>query len=237
MLKTYEITIDFRLNVGNVKINSEDKIRLRNNTLDTLKKTGMYEHILIQHVDGILSSFKKTNVKTSIKTNVNLKNDFYMHYYTLHNLLKNSIPKLNRHILQFCKHVLRTYEDKISKMSFIEQSVEILERNKSLLKYQDMTLYDHQKEIFTICKTNAGAKLILYMAPTGTGKTMTPIGLSESHRIIFVCAARHVGLALARAAVSVNKKIAFAFGCSCAEDIRLHYFAAMDLNLLVMTVL
>lgn len=233
LLKTYEITIDFQLNIANVKINSEDKIRLRNNTLDTLKKTGMYEHILIQHVDGILSSFKKTNVnvktvKTNVKTSVNLKNDFYMHYYTLHNLLKNSISKLNRHILQFCKHVLRTYEDKITKMSFIEHSVEILERNKSLLKYQDMTLYDHQKEIFTICKTNTGAKLILYMAPTGTGKTMTPIGLSEAHRIIFVCAARHVGLALARAAVSVNKKIAFAFGCSCAQDIRLHYFAAKD---------
>jgi len=41
-----------------------------------------------------------------------------------------------------------------------------------------------------------------------------------------VCAARHVGLALAKAAISVKKKIAFAFGCSSADDIRLHYFAA-----------
>lgn len=70
--------------------------------------------------------------------------------------------------------------------------------------------------------------MILYTAPTGTGKTLTPIGLSEKYRIVFVCAARHVGLALARAAISVNKKIAFAFGCESADDIRLHYFAAKD---------
>jgi hypothetical protein len=37
-----------------------------------------------------------------------------------------------------------------------------------------------------------------------------------------------VGLALARSAISVNKKIAFAFGCESANDIRLHYFAAKE---------
>jgi hypothetical protein len=88
-------------------------------------------------------------------------------------------------------------------------------------------LYEHQKDIFTACK-NPNPKLILYMAPTGTGKTLTPIALSEQKKIIFVCAARHVGLALARAAISVNKKIAFAFGCASADDIRLHYFAAKE---------
>ena len=66
------------------------------------------------------------------------------------------------------------------------------------------------------------------MAPTGTGKTLTPVALSEHYKIIFVCAARHVGLALARAAISVHKKIAFAFGCGSAADIRLHYFAAKE---------
>ena len=217
ILKTYGISLEFQINLANVKINSEDKIRLRNNTSDSLKKTGMYEHILIQHIDGILSTYKKQ-----------MFDCFHMHYYTLHNLLKNSIAKLNRHIVYFCKHILNIYENKTSKINFIANSVNILEKNKSLLKYQDITLYDHQKEIFSICKTNKGPKLILYMAPTGTGKTMTPVGLSEGYRIIFVCAARHVGLALARAAISVNKKIAFAFGCSCAEDIRLHYFAAKD---------
>jgi len=70
--------------------------------------------------------------------------------------------------------------------------------------------------------------LILYTAPTGTGKTLSPIGLSEGHRIIFVCVARHIGLALAKAAISVEKKVAFAFGCETASDIRLHYFSAVN---------
>lgn len=71
-------------------------------------------------------------------------------------------------------------------------------------------------------------KLVLYIAPTGTGKTLTPIGLSQQFRVIFVCAARHVGLAMARSAISMGKKIAFAFGCASADDIRLHFFAAKE---------
>tara|TARA_B110000971_G_C20028810_1_gene510283 strand:- start:51 stop:2012 length:1962 start_codon:yes stop_codon:yes gene_type:complete len=66
------------------------------------------------------------------------------------------------------------------------------------------------------------------MAPTGTGKTLTPLGLSEKNKILFVCAARHVGLALAKSAISINKKVAFAFGCTSADDIRLHNFAVKD---------
>jgi hypothetical protein len=88
-------------------------------------------------------------------------------------------------------------------------------------------LYEHQRQLFTASK-RPNPKLILYIAPTGTGKTLSPIGLSENYKVIFVCAARHVGLALAKNAISVNKKVAFAFGCNDAQDIRLHYFAAKD---------
>lgn len=69
-------------------------------------------------------------------------------------------------------------------------------------------------------------RLVLYTAPTGTGKTLSPIALASEYKIIFVCAARHVGLALAKTAISVGKKVAFAFGCHDASDIRLHYNAA-----------
>jgi hypothetical protein len=128
-------------------------------------------------------------------------------------------------MIEFINRVLQLFEDKINLAHIIQYAVEIIEKNETLLKYGDLTLYDHQKEIFTVCKSPR-PKLILYMAPTGTGKTLTPIALSEGKKIIFVCAARHVGLALAKAAISVKKKIAFAFGCSSAADIRLHYFAA-----------
>jgi hypothetical protein len=70
------------------------------------------------------------------------------------------------------------------------------------------------------------SKLILYIAPTATGKTLSPIGLATKYRVIFICVARHIGLALAKSAISVGRKIAFAVGCETASDIRLHNSAA-----------
>lgn len=99
-----------------------------------------------------------------------------------------------------------------------------------LQEYIRIITEDHDK-LYQGCRVECRQpkpKLTLYMAPTGTGKTLTPIALSQQKRIIFVCAARHVGLALAKAAISVKKKIAFAFGCASAADIRLHYFAAKE---------
>ena len=114
----------------------------------------------------------------------------------------------------------------------------------------------------------------MYQAPTGTGKTLTPVGLISPHnpdidrtkknlneklmelslmdeydsgkaefikdkmdkfkkelqtlpkkrRIIFVCAAKHVGLQLAKSCIALDIKIAVAFGCSDPAGIRLHIF-------------
>ena len=72
-----------------------------------------------------------------------------------------------------------------------------------------------------------GAKLILYQAPTGTGKTMSPVGLAKGNKIIFTCAAKHIGLQLAKALISMEIPIAIAW-CIDSGDIRLHYFAAKD---------
>ena len=52
--------------------------------------------------------------------------------------------------------------------------------------------------------------------------------VSQKYKIIFVCAVRHVGLALAKAAISSDKCVAFAFGCNDISDIRLHYFSAKE---------
>jgi hypothetical protein len=200
----------------NVKLNSVDKLRLERFNEETIKKNDIYEIILLNHLENLLSSKDSKNIKV-----------FHYHYYTLYKLIRNNILYLNRHIRNLVNVVLDKFEEEINKSIIIENAVEFIERNENLLKYSDLVLYEHQKEIFTAIKTPE-PKLILYMAPTGTGKTLTPIALSEKKKIIFVCAARHVGLALARAAISVKKKIAFAFGCSCADDVRLHYFAAKE---------
>jgi hypothetical protein len=209
---------NLKINVCNdIQIKSADKIRLEKNNVENLKNNNnTYEFVLLHYINQILIS-KKTNNN----------NSFILNYFTLYKLLKNNITKINRNIITICEFIINVFSKDLNIMNVIENAVDLIEKNHCLLKYNDMSLYEHQKEIFTICR-NPQPKLILYMAPTGTGKTLTPIGLSEQYKIIFVCAARHVGLALARAAISVNKKIAFAFGCSTADDIRLHYFAAKD---------
>jgi hypothetical protein len=213
---------DLHINVNiptvdnNVKINSADKIRLENNNHEDMSKIDIYEYVLIEQLEKLLYMKKHNN---TIK--------FYYHYYTLFNLLQNTIEKINGHIKLLCSTVLNHFENEIDIAFMIEYADVFIEKNENLLKYGDIQLYEHQKNIFTVCK-NTDPKLILYIAPTGTGKTMTPLGLSEGYKIIFVCAARHVGLALAKSAISVGKKIAFAFGCASADDIRLHYFAAKE---------
>lgn len=190
----------------NVQIKSADKIRLERNS--DIAGHDIYENVLLKHIDLVVSGKNRD-----------------LNSFTLYKLMKNTISCLNRHIVQLAEQVLTLYPADIN--SIVCNSVDTLERNESLLKYGDQVLYDHQKEIFTVCK-QPNPKLILYMAPTGTGKTLTPIGLAEKHRIIFVCAARHVGVALAKAAISAGRKVAFAFGCASAEDIRLHYAAAKE---------
>jgi len=54
---------------------------------------------------------------------------------------------------------------------------------------------------------------------------LTPIGLCQGFKVIFVCASRHIGVNLAKSAINVGVKTGFAFGCKGIEDIRLHYFS------------
>jgi hypothetical protein len=173
---------------------------------------------------------KEKTEKTKEKTNTqNIKKDTIFAAYSLIQIKKASITNKNKYVAciadNFVQYILKNAETK----DFVYKSPEIIEKNMDILKYADKELFSHQKQLFSIVKNQKAApKLILYTAPTGTGKTLSPIGLTHSFKVIFVCVARHVGLALAKSAISMEKKIAFAFGCETASDIRLHYFAATD---------
>jgi hypothetical protein len=198
-----------------IKLKSGDQIRI--NRSDSINEitTEVYEFILVKQLDHML------NYK-------GMRNKLWVYnYYTLVNLMKNNIDKVNCYVTQIIITILENIEKEVELIEIVKNAYEYIERNSNLLKYGDMQLYTHQKEIFSLCKIQC-PKLVLYIAPTGTGKTLTPLGLSETNKVIFVCAARHVGIALARSAISIGKKIAFAFGCSSADDIRLHYFAAKE---------
>ena len=209
---------------SDIQLKSADKIRVeRFNDNNVVDKSAIYEFILLGHIEEII----KSQFSPSLKNQVKGQHILTLNYYTLYKLIRNNVQKMNRHLVAIAQGILNLYEDEIDMAVIIAQGVDYIEKNKSILKYNDLTLYEHQKEIYTISK-DVTPKLILYMAPTGTGKTLTPLAISEKYRVIFVCAARHVGLALARAAISIDKKIGFAFGCSSAGDIRLHYFAAKE---------
>ena len=154
-------------------------------------------------------------------------NEWMKHYYTLKLMLQKSVVAINSHIIAFAEYIISVFTKDIQVIGFLRNAYRFIEQNEAVFKYADFELYEHQKQLFTIAK-RPGAKMVLYIAPTGTGKTLSPLGLSEKYKIVFVCAARHVGLALAKAAISMKKRIAFAFGCANIDDIRLHYFAAKE---------
>ena len=201
-----------------IPLKGKDLIRI--NSLDgkiDQQRSRIFEFTLIEFCEEILKSIYSKTPKYA----------FYL--YTLIQLKKATVPLLNCYVVEFVESVIHYTKDNLNIMDVMSQAYSFIEKNPYLLKYEDKSLFDHQKQLFTIFKKGTSpANLVLYIAPTGTGKTLSPIGLAESHRVIFVCAARHVGLALAKSAVSVGKRVAFAFGCETASDIRLHYFSASD---------
>jgi len=203
------------------KIKSADNIRFQNLENNIKQNIGViFEFLLIDMCENLLKNLYNKN------------NRYAFYLYTLLQLKKQSIRNVNCHVSQFVD-LLTTIACKYTHASnIIENAYEFIEKNDNLLKYENKSLFPHQKQLFSICKPKDGVertpKLILYTAPTGTGKTLSPIGLSNQYRVLFVCVARHIGLALAKSAISVEKKVAFAFGCETASDIRLHYFAAAN---------
>lgn len=214
---TQEENDNYYINISSiVRLKSSDQIRLSRLDADSINNDNtMYEFVLFNNLEQMITLKHANNSK------------WLYYYYTLSKLIQNNVEKVNRFIKEIIEIFIKKYERDVNLLYIVHNSTEFIEKNPNILKYGDLSLYDHQKEIYTAIKSSK-PKLILYIAPTGTGKTLTPLGLSEQYKVIFVCAARHVGLALARSAISIGKHIAFAFGCSAAEDVRLHYFAAKE---------
>ena len=211
-----------KLNTGKLKkLKSGETIRLNNLEKNIqLNKSGIFEFLLIDLYTGLVK-----NVKT--------RKNYAFYLYTILQLRKAKITNINRYVLDIIDYAVEYVNSLTSLSNIITNAYDFIEQNKYLLKYEDRTLFKHQRDLFTVCKQNANREiktphLILYTAPTGTGKTLSPIGLASSNRIIFVCVARHIGLALAKSAITMQKKVAFAFGCETAADIRLHYYSAID---------
>jgi len=141
--------------------------------------------------------------------------------FHLDKLLRLYVTHANPYVMEYCKQYL--LDCRIDVRSFVMNASQLLEHS-AYVSYQDVELYHHQKDLFTTFSTPH--KLVVYTAHTGMGKTLSPLGLSEKYNIIFVCTARHIGLAFANACCNMKKPFAMAFGCDSEDDIRLHYSAA-----------
>jgi hypothetical protein len=199
-----------------IHLKKADLIRLAK--LDTLtaesgRDLGIYEFVLLHYFREMMK-----------------KPDCWMqHFYTLTRLLEAHVPDANQFLIFAIQDVCATLAPGVDLRYLVRHASDCIEHNKELMRYQDLTLYDHQKRLIHELQHADGPKLVLYNAPTGTGKTLTPLALAATHRVVYVCAARHVGLALARSAIAVGRKVAFAFGCGDSPNkIRLHYAAAKD---------
>ena len=212
IIKKFELSINItRQSKKKKTIKKADIIRIKSlsKKIDDVKNV-IFEFILIENIYQFFN--KKYNSKN---------------YYSLTQLMKNKIPYTNKYVLLLVNEVLINYKSKVSKKMLIKNALSHIEKNIDLFKFADMKLYSHQADLFE-STYREGAKLILYQAPTGTGKTMSPVGLAKGNKIIFTCAAKHIGLQLAKALISMEIPIAIAFGCIDSGDIRLHYFAAKD---------
>jgi len=134
----------------------------------------------------------------------------HVHFWKVYNLLKLNVTKPNQVLKDSAVELLKSVD---IKPSFLVQSFLDLEPVKS----PDLRLYEHQRQLF---RTLPG--LVLLTAPTGTGKTLSPIGLAEKYIVVFLCGARHVCLALAQKCIAAKINLAFAFGCTSTADVRLH---------------
>ena len=132
------------------------------------KRPEIFEFILLDFCTTILQAFAEQSNKHALA------------FYTLLQLKKSSIPHTNQYVNQYVEKIVQYARTHLSIRDVIHQAHEFIEKNPHLLKYEDMMLFQHQKQLFTIMKQNPETpKLVLYIAPTGTGKTLSPLGLSE----------------------------------------------------------
>ena len=217
MLKKYNVEIELNKKKKSIKKPKKVDI-LRIDNLDSniqIKRGEIFEYVLLDQCNDFLKYLKMEN------------NKYVLPLFTLIRIHNMHILNKNKYVMEFVEKIITFGKLHSNIKLFIENATNIIEKNPMLMKYENISLFSHQKELFTIFK-NPLPKLVLYIAPTGTGKTLSPIGLSNQYKIIFICVSRHVGLALAKSAISSEKKIAFAFGCETTSDIRLHYFAASE---------
>ena len=215
--------IDFILskynNKNKNKIPNADKIKIKNslNNIDDIKLSNIIDFSIIEEIKKI-SKIILTNEYIYDKK-------FILCIININFLYENYKNNINEILLEIIEYILEKYTKEINIEFMLKNYTKLIQHNK-IFNYKPLVLYDHQKEIFKIFKEKKNVpKLIYYCTPTCSGKTLTPLGLTNEYKVIFVCASKHIGLNLAKCGYFLKNKIGFAFGCNTTDDIRLNYNA------------
>ena len=199
--KKYDL-IELKPKAPKQKLNNADKIRIEN----------------IQNIEDSIEFIIMNNYKKLVKS------DKVNYYFNILYLFK--YYDINIHFKDIITQHISRYTFKPS--DILSNCNEVIENN-SIFDYKPIELHKHQKDIYTTLQQNHRS-LIFYTSPTSSGKTITPIGICQKYKVIFICASRHIGVNLAKSAINVGVKTGFAFGCSSNADIRLHYFSVNSYN-------
>ena len=134
-----------------IKLKKADEIRIKNSEkkLDTVKNE-LFEFVILDLLRKMFKNEKKSSY----------------YYFTITHIMRNNIHLFNPFVEKQIKQILRLENeaDGIGKMYFIQKAYEFIEKNPYLLKFANYNLYDHQKELFWLCKKN-NPKLVNYIAP------------------------------------------------------------------------
>ena len=210
-------------------IKKADKIRIENSTKSvSLDNTFIVEMVFLNIITDFLKNILKVQKYDKCNDGKNDKNykkykkyatysAIYVLEYTKHYKNMNSVLLSWFDSCIWCKiqeyydltKVLKAYKNDSRKFDCLGNNV--------------MKLYSHQKQVIDIFKSNDDSNnLVFYRAATGLGKTVTPIGIINNKKMIFICIAKHIGMNVAKQMITMGRKVAFAFGCNDETDIRLH---------------
>lgn len=207
--------------VKKLKLTKSDMIRFDNSVskfeLDNLT---ILEYECLKIMKQIYKIKKKDNKKYQ-----NHKK-FGVCVFNLNTIICNARSEMNIFLFEIIRDWNENNIEKLNYDSILENISFFLRNNNNKELSESISLYPHQKKIYEIFKNNLGVpKFIWYCAPTSSGKTLTPLGLTNQYKVIFMCASKHIGINLAKSAYQLGKKIGFAFGCDDVSDIRLNYNA------------
>ena len=202
-------------------LSKADQIRMKNSL--ELFETSEYDSIIIEFV--LLQELKIVAKCIQKYPEYKKEKKYGIALYNIYLLHKNYNSQINCIFSELLQHVEDTFLKDIKSHDVLKHVSKYIEHNP-ILKYRTFSLYEHQKRICHLFKTYKNVpKFVFYCAPTSSGKTLSPLALSVEYKVLFVCASKHIGLSLAKSAYTLQKRIAFAFGCNDVEHIRLNYNA------------